>query len=82
MKTQIGNGGLNPCLFELPYEEYIAVLSQDFKRVLLPNKTDVEIDAELTKLYVENGGNITKPKAKKVAAPTAIDGGGDAEPAI
>ncbi len=82
MKTQIGGGELAPRLFELPYEEYIAVLSQDFKRVLLPNKTDVEIDAELTKLYVENGGNIAKPKAKKVAAPTTIDGGGDAEPAI
>ena len=82
MKTKIGGGELSPSLFKLPHKQYLAALSQNFKRALLPKLADVEIDAELTKLYVENGGHIAKPKAKKATARTTTNGGGDAEPTI
>lgn len=81
MKTKIGGGEISPHLFNLSPKRFLAALPEGFKKVLFPDKTETEIDAELTKLYVENGGIIASEEDTTTA--TSTDGlrGGNAKPA-
>lgn len=75
MKTKIGGGEISPHLFSLSHERFLAALPKGFKRVLLPGLSDTEINAELTKLYVENGGIITETEAEASGTGTATNSG-------
>lgn len=80
MKTKIGGGEIAPHLFELSHKRFLSALPKSFKKVLLPGLSDEEIDAELTKLYIENGGTIIQEEIREVIAGASDTGGGDSKP--
>jgi hypothetical protein len=80
MRNQIGGGEISPHLFNLSHDKFLSTLPKSFKKVLFPDKTETEIDNELTKLYLENGGTITTEEDTTIAAETDGICGGDTKP--
>lgn len=78
--AKIGRGDISPDLFALPLADFLNSFTDKFKRSLLPDMSDKQIEKELTSFHKANNG--TKPSGRKTKATpkrTDTDNGGSTE---
>jgi len=77
MAIKIGNGEISTEILLLPKTEFLGILPQDFKRILLSGKSDEEIETILGDLWdasnpkQEDGGDTVIAESRKPKKSTA-----------
>ena len=75
--AKIGMGDISPDLFALSLPEFLDSFTDEFKRLLLPDMSDKQIEKELTNFHKANAVKVKKNGVESLSAEVESSTKGD-----